>query len=91
MPKRIDLTGQRFGRLTVIRKTDQRQNQCVVWECLCDCGNVCFVSSDQLMRKGSGKKRSCGCLQKELHKAYIHGDYQSLLYRKWKEPEPKAE
>lgn len=33
-----DLLNQRFGRLVVIEKTDQRQDGRVVWKCKCDCG-----------------------------------------------------
>ena len=44
MGKFIDLTGKRYGRLTVIEKTDQRANGSVVWRCQCDCGNECFVT-----------------------------------------------
>lgn len=44
MPKKNDLTGRRVGRLTIIRATDQRgPDGGVVYECLCDCGNTCFV------------------------------------------------
>ena len=58
-----DLTNQRFGKLTVIKPTEQRQNQCVVWECKCDCGNITYVKSNSLL---SGNTKSCGCLHKEL-------------------------
>jgi len=33
--KPIDLTGQKFGRLTAIEMTDKRKNNSVVWKCLC--------------------------------------------------------
>lgn len=33
MPKCKDLTGQKFGRLTVLRKTQHRKNNAVMWEC----------------------------------------------------------
>ena len=58
----IDLTGQRFGKLVVVRPTEERKNMSVVWECLCDCGETVFVSSHYLR---SGTTKSCGCLQKE--------------------------
>lgn len=35
-----DLTGMRFGRWTVIRATEQRQQRSVLWECRCECGLV---------------------------------------------------
>ena len=56
-----DLTGQRFGRLTVIKPTDKRSDRKVVWECLCDCGNKCFASSANLKKNNT---QSCGCLKK---------------------------
>lgn len=56
-----DLTGRRFGRLLVIRKTEKRnRNGNVMWLCHCDCGNDCFVSSRGLV---SGETQSCGCLR----------------------------
>ena len=57
-----DLTGQKYGRLEVIRLTDKRRNGSSVWECKCDCGNVVLVTSGCLQ---SGSLRSCGCLQRE--------------------------
>ena len=59
----VDISGQRFGRLTVIEKTDERKNHCVVWKCQCDCGNITYVGGDLLR---SGKTRSCGCLAREI-------------------------
>ena len=58
-----DMTGQRFGKLTVLEKTDKRtSNRSVIWKCKCDCGNLCEVPRDSLI-KGT---KSCGCLQKEV-------------------------
>ncbi len=57
-----DLTGQRFGRLLVVRKTDQKRGTSFLWECQCDCGNTTYVGTDSLNR---GHTRSCGCLQRE--------------------------
>lgn len=59
--KKHDLTGQRFGKLTVVRATDERRNGKVVWECRCDCGNTKLVSGGSLR---DGSTRSCGCLHK---------------------------
>lgn len=59
-----DLTGQRFGRLQVIEKIEERsRTEGIVWKCLCDCGNATIVSSKKL--KG-GVTQSCGCLRDEL-------------------------
>lgn len=61
MGKLIDLTGQKFGRLTVIEMSSERTpSGRVKWNCKCSCGNVSVVSSLGL-RQGSSK--SCGCLR----------------------------
>lgn len=58
-----DLTGQRFGRLVVIKSTTKRaKNGQVIWHCICDCGNKTSVISGHLY---SGHTKSCGCLSKE--------------------------
>ncbi len=61
----LDLSGQRFGRLTVLRRTDRHMGNSVIWECRCDCGNTAYVASTNL-RKGYTK--SCGCLSSEIHR-----------------------
>ena len=59
-----NLTGQRFGKLTVIEKSDRRtKSRGVIWKCRCDCGNETFIASTCLMQ---GKTKSCGCLVKEV-------------------------
>ncbi|ULT55402.1 AP2 domain-containing protein [Neobacillus drentensis] len=63
MTKRIDLTGQRFGRLTVIRFSHTDKRYKVYWDCQCDCGNEKTIVSFNLT---SGKTQSCGCLHKEV-------------------------
>ncbi len=55
-----DITGQKFGKLTALELTPQRKNGCVVWKCRCDCGNICFKRSSDLIR---GQVQSCGCLK----------------------------
>lgn len=61
--QRKDLTGERFGKLTVIKFAGFRQNsrqRVAVWECRCDCGNICEAEGTLL---SSGRKRSCGCIR----------------------------
>lgn len=72
----LDLTGQRFGRLTAIEPTDERKGTSVVWRCICDCGKECLVPSDWLRRGG---KRSCGCLQDENRRRDITGQKRGHL------------
>ena len=57
-----DLTGQRFGRLTVIGATEKRSGTNIVWECKCDCGNTAYIKGESLQR---GQSRSCGCFRKD--------------------------
>lgn len=62
MGKFIDLTGQKFGRLTVIQRYSNTKCKRVSWICQCDCGNQVIVTTDNLRRKNS---TSCGCKRKE--------------------------
>lgn len=65
MPVRKDLTGQHFGRLTVIgisKKVLRGKRFRYYWNCLCDCGNKVEARTDCLTR---GLVKSCGCLKKE--------------------------
>ena len=80
MPKKIDLTGQPFGRYTVIREYG-RKNGAVTWLCRCDCGREKVVSVRHLRR---GAVLSCGCLRDEklVARSTTHGlttDHKRLL------------
>lgn len=55
-----DLTGQHFGLLTVLNKTEERRNRKVGWLCECNCGNKIIVYSSDLI---NGDIKSCGCLK----------------------------
>lgn len=64
MGKFVDLTGQRFGKLVVLEKTNKRDaGGSVMWLCRCDCGNKKAISSNSLRR---GLSKSCGCEQIKL-------------------------
>ena len=56
----LNITGQRFGRLTVIYNYCHGRRS--IWGCRCDCGSLRVVRGDDLR---SGRSRSCGCLRKE--------------------------
>lgn len=61
--KLIDLTGQKFGRLKVIRKDKTQQR--TKWWCKCDCGNPKeILVYGQNLKKGF--TTSCGCVQREM-------------------------
>jgi hypothetical protein len=53
-----DMTGQRFGRLTVVRRTGMSAGGIATWLCRCDCGNRSIVVGSGLRR---GRTKSCGC------------------------------
>lgn len=62
----IDLTGQRFGRLTVLKKGKGRKTSGgaykATWICQCDCGNTTEIDGEKLRR---GHTTSCGCFKHE--------------------------
>ena len=64
MGKKIDLTGQRFGKLVVLGDSGERgSGGSVMWDCICDCGERSKVRGDGLK---SGRSTSCGCKKNEL-------------------------
>lgn len=60
--RKVDLTGHRFGYLTVLQPTPKRVHGCIVWECRCDCGELIYTPSERLT---SGLKISCGCISRK--------------------------
>lgn len=57
MGKKQDLTGKRFGSLTVIEE-GHKTSSGIYWKCKCDCGNLTEVRGGHLRQ---GKIKSCGC------------------------------
>ncbi len=55
-----DLTGKKFGKLTVICELDQRdiKTNRIIWKCKCDCGNIKEIRGSSLQY---GASKSCGC------------------------------
>lgn len=87
MGKFIDLTGQRFGRLTVIKQGEYyiypaNGYRYVQWLCKCDCGNERTVRACTLR---SGDTQSCGCIAKEIliKRNTTHNKYHSRLHSIW--------
>lgn len=78
--KLIDLTGKKFGKLTVIKKEKSKNNH-TMWLCKCDCGKEKIVGGNELK---SGNTKSCGCynLQK-LHERKKHGMCKTRIYKIW--------
>lgn len=68
----LDLTGQRFGLLTVLEKEPERvDGGTVKWKCKCDCGNIVSVRAYNLTRKDENRTISCGCAHKSSGEIYI--------------------
>lgn len=60
MVKLMDLTGDKYGKLTVLSRAQNKKRGGVCWLCRCDCGKEKIVSATHLRR---GSTRSCGCLR----------------------------
>lgn len=78
MGKKLDLTGQRFGRLVAIGCVDR-----LGWRCLCECGHEVVTKTDCLRR---GYTRSCGCLRSATaaKRATVHGLSGTSIHVAWK-------
>ncbi len=72
---KINLLGQRFGRLTVISESEARSLH-RAWLCVCDCGETTVALQSNLRR---GHTQSCGCLASEL--GSTHGASKTPEYR----------
>lgn len=95
---KIDLTGQKFGRLTVIEATHKRSKGSIMWSCRCECGNLTTVRSSSLRNSHTA---SCGCLAQEsrsasgkenikaahilntIHGHTLHTQGKSSTYQSW--------
>lgn len=89
-----DLTGQIFGKLTVIRRNGKDSRRNAIWECQCECGNIINVRSNSLL---TGHTSTCGCTRKDnlLKANYKHGDgvhrKRSRLYSIWSAMKSRCE
>lgn len=89
MGNRIDLTGQRFGRLIVLERAEDHitksGKKVKRWNCLCDCGNKKIVRHGELR---NGHTQSCGCLHKEkvgaMNRTHGLSAKHDRLYPLWK-------
>ena len=67
----LDLTGQQFGRLTVIRRDGTAKNGNATWLCKCNCGNLVTVDSYRLRHRITV---SCGCYRRDISKERLTKD-----------------
>jgi hypothetical protein len=81
--KPLELTGQTFGRLTVLSKIGRIKGNAVYWECRCECGALVNVRASSLT---TGHTKSCGCLNKEIITKHGQccGGEDSRLYVIWR-------
>lgn len=86
MSKYVNLTNQRFGKLVVLERVANHikpnGKQIVMWRCICDCGNLSVVSSDNLK---SGHTKSCGCerIAALKERSIKHNETGTRLYDIW--------
>jgi hypothetical protein len=65
MKKSVDVTGKVFGKLTVLRLSDDYAKGAARWLCQCECGNTTIVFASNLSREHT---KSCGCLKQANYK-----------------------
>ena len=89
-PRLIDITGQRFGELTVIRQHGNYKGGGAIWLCKCDCGKISRPGASDLR---AGKVKSCGHDRMEKWRASTrtHGQTGTRLYRIWKTMRSRCE
>jgi len=85
MPKLIDISGERFGRLVVMGRSKENKGAYASWRCLCDCGNIKNISGASIRK---GKTVSCRCKRiescRENGKKITHGLSKSTpLHSVW--------
>lgn len=73
-----DLTGQKFGKLTVIEYIEYPSPKRNSWKCECECGNITEVDTYNLNDK---RTKSCGCLRGRNRRT--HGMFGTPEYRSW--------
>lgn len=75
----LDLTGHRYGFLTVVRFAGKESTGHALWECLCDCGKT-LISPSRSLRQGATV--SCGCYIRRVtrERSIKHGRYGTPEY-----------
>lgn len=79
----IDLSGEKFGRLTVVGQAERRKHL-IYWRCKCECGGETEVSGGALR---AGRSKSCGCGKRTLGSATgltgtkVYQNWRTVVYR----------
>lgn len=87
MTRLVDVAGMKFGRLTVVSRSDKKPAGGVFWNCLCDCGNMTTATSYKMK---IGHTSSCGCYRKDLIETGMNTSHglarsEKKTYKTWKE------
>lgn len=84
MVAKKQMIGLKFNRLLVLADVERRNDK-IIYECLCDCGNITRTYGNQLR---NNKTKSCGCLQQEQlssgSKNRQHSMYGTQFYNTWR-------
>lgn len=75
----LDLTGQRFGKLTALRRVGTSERREAIWLCRCDCGTLKTVTTTKLR---TSHVKSCGCMRFKDRQTI--GGKRTRLYRIWR-------
>lgn len=70
-----NLVGKRFGKLLVIKELDERRNNGVLWECVCECGGKAKRTTGEL---NAGRRLTCGCMPTGSMGAWRNGKREKL-------------
>jgi hypothetical protein len=92
----IDLTGDTFGRWTVVECTGRRLDRfgkpfgTTLWKCACSCGRI--KENVNYAALVNGVSKSCGCLRGEVLglRAKKHGDSRAKAYKAWQQTQQRC-
>jgi|WetSurSiteA1Bulk_404760.scaffolds.fasta_scaffold00089_24 hypothetical protein len=84
-----NLIGKRFGKLVINYQSGRTEKKQVIWNCICDCGNMINIKSTYLL---NGDTKSCGCLSEsliahELKKYFVENNNAKIEYKILKNPD----
>ena len=87
--KKLNLIGQKYGRLLVISEAGKNRFGQILWHCRCNCGNESIVYGNDLK---NGHTKSCGCLKRAqiIERSTTHGLSRTVEYRAWKGAEKRC-
>lgn len=77
--KKLELVGERYGRLVVAMRAGPSKEGFAQWLCQCDCGNTKVIRQISLR---AGLTKSCGCYAKDMNT--VHGDSGTPLHNEWR-------